>query len=990
MEKLVMAQKTKAASIVFFMCIFNSCIAVDNNTLPIGAKVVNGTVNIDDTKANNLFLNQGTEQAIINWDSFDIGRDAKVTFSMPSTNSSVLNRIISGDATTIAGALAANGRVFILNKNGVIFSETASINVDSLVASSLNLTDSNFLLGKYNFSGTGELGEIINSGSIKGRSLAFIAPIIKNSGTIESQGKASVSFLASDDVAIDFNGDGLITYSVKKSTVETMIANEGLIEIGSGVIALDTSTANDVRAQIINTGDIIATNVTERDGKIYLSSGDNGQSLVDGNIKIESNDVSGSIIVTGEIVDIKNGAELRADGAKGGGEVLVGGAWQGKSDEIMQATVTVVRPEAVLSASAKEKGNGGTVVAWSNIGFKNAKTFALGSFYALEGKLGGVGGRVETSGAWLQTSGLQGSAGKGGTWLFDPRNITIQNGAESDITVVNDVPEIGDKVIIADVDATSVLDINTIAARLADSNKVYIDAGPGPGGDAGDIIWDAPGNFGGIANANLELRASRNITINHPISMLDENSVLSLYVIGDGFGNGGDITQAGPASITAGTLLVGKLNGLVTPGVITLTADNSVDTLGTVIDTIIPAAVPLVYGLDFVNNKSLVVNSLTSNGLNITIQTMPGNITVAGGNTINVGAGKLILAAGQNFINSGTITADNYSIYTQSADNDVLGSLAGYTSLTGIPYQRGVTPAGTDNGKFLIRMQEPPPEPAPPPDQIPAPDPIVEEVIAEVPSDPALLVDGPIADPEAPIDLFGAPIAPPPPGGEPAEGYVPPPGGYAPPPPPPGGYAPPPSPSGGYAPPPPPGGHAPPPPAGAGGGPGTHSEPGGPHGGPGPHSEPSGPHGRPGPHDEPSPGPRGGPGPHSEPRGQHQRGSQGEGQQSRGRDPRERRQGSEREQERHRSDRRDDGSRQDPRIRAERGTENTRPRAESVESNQNVRAVPNSNGVRNYVNLHNNISSGFIGAQGGPSAQQVIFSQGTGTVQDPIVINTNQ
>ena len=131
-----------------------------NLTSSVGASITN------DTAADFLEITQTGQEAIMNWNNFDIGTNATVQFIQPGSTSAALNRIHDGSPTGIMGTLTANGRVFIINPAGVLFGQGSVVNVNQLVASSLNITDEDFLAGRYNFAGVGD-GEIANYGSIE-------------------------------------------------------------------------------------------------------------------------------------------------------------------------------------------------------------------------------------------------------------------------------------------------------------------------------------------------------------------------------------------------------------------------------------------------------------------------------------------------------------------------------------------------------------------------------------------------------------------------------------------------------------------------------------------------------------------------------------------------------------------------------------------------------------------------------------------------------
>src|SRR5512140_2849446 len=135
-------------------------------TLPPGGAVSAGSASIAQG-AGKTTVSQSSQNAAINWQSFSIGQGEAVRFVQPNSNSVALNRVLGPDASSILGSLSANGKVFLLNPNGIIFGKEAQVNVGGLVASTLNITDCDFMVGKYNFAGTSNAA-ILNQGSING------------------------------------------------------------------------------------------------------------------------------------------------------------------------------------------------------------------------------------------------------------------------------------------------------------------------------------------------------------------------------------------------------------------------------------------------------------------------------------------------------------------------------------------------------------------------------------------------------------------------------------------------------------------------------------------------------------------------------------------------------------------------------------------------------------------------------------------------------
>ena len=132
-------------------------------TLPTDGAVTSGAATIN--SANGVMnINQATDKAVINWQTFNIGAGATVNFNQPSVDSATLNRVISANPSSIYGHLNSNGQVFLINPNGVLFGAGASVDVGALIASTSNLTDANFLSGNYVFNAESVNG-LINQGS---------------------------------------------------------------------------------------------------------------------------------------------------------------------------------------------------------------------------------------------------------------------------------------------------------------------------------------------------------------------------------------------------------------------------------------------------------------------------------------------------------------------------------------------------------------------------------------------------------------------------------------------------------------------------------------------------------------------------------------------------------------------------------------------------------------------------------------------------------
>jgi filamentous hemagglutinin family protein len=128
---------------------------------PTSPQVVAGQASF--AQQGNVYSITNTPNTIINWQSFSVGAGEVTRFIQQNSSSSVLNRILGQDPTRILGALQSNGRVFLINPNGVIFGRDARIDVGGLVASTLSLSDSDFLAGKHNFTAECPGGSVSNA-----------------------------------------------------------------------------------------------------------------------------------------------------------------------------------------------------------------------------------------------------------------------------------------------------------------------------------------------------------------------------------------------------------------------------------------------------------------------------------------------------------------------------------------------------------------------------------------------------------------------------------------------------------------------------------------------------------------------------------------------------------------------------------------------------------------------------------------------------------
>ena len=116
---------------LIFLLIFNLVFPFHVFALPQGGEVIHGEVAISTPDTSRMTINQQTDKAIINWSRFSIAQPETVQFNQPGQSSIALNRVTGVDPSIIHGSLSANGRVFVINPNGLMVGPTGKINVNS-------------------------------------------------------------------------------------------------------------------------------------------------------------------------------------------------------------------------------------------------------------------------------------------------------------------------------------------------------------------------------------------------------------------------------------------------------------------------------------------------------------------------------------------------------------------------------------------------------------------------------------------------------------------------------------------------------------------------------------------------------------------------------------------------------------------------------------------------------------------------------------------
>ena len=241
------------------------------HALPTGGVVAAGAAGIANS-ASGTTITQTSPNAVINWQSFGVGAGQTVQFIQPGSSSVALNRVLGSDPSSILGNLTANGKVFLLNPNGILFGSGASVNVGGLVASTLSITDANFMAGRYAFTDAGN-GTVVNQGNINaadGGYVALMGKSVSNQGVISAR-MGTVALAAGNAITMDVGGDGLLNLSISQGAVNALIENGGMIRADGGRVLLSAQAAGNLLHTVVNnTGVIQAQTIGNRNGSIFL------------------------------------------------------------------------------------------------------------------------------------------------------------------------------------------------------------------------------------------------------------------------------------------------------------------------------------------------------------------------------------------------------------------------------------------------------------------------------------------------------------------------------------------------------------------------------------------------------------------------------------------------------------------------------------------------------------------------------------------------
>jgi filamentous hemagglutinin family protein len=226
------------------------------------------------TVGNTTTIDQASQRMAIDWTSLSTAANEALLFNQPNASAIALNRITGASPSALLGSLTANGQVYILNPNGVLFGAGAQVNVGGLVASTLSMNPADFMAGGSTFAkDPAASGSVVNQGTITaadGGYAALIGGTVRNEGTITTPLGTSL-LAAGDKVTLNLNNGSLIGYSIDQGALHALVENRQLIQADGGQVLMSAKALDQLGTAVINnTGVIEARTVQNKAGRILL------------------------------------------------------------------------------------------------------------------------------------------------------------------------------------------------------------------------------------------------------------------------------------------------------------------------------------------------------------------------------------------------------------------------------------------------------------------------------------------------------------------------------------------------------------------------------------------------------------------------------------------------------------------------------------------------------------------------------------------------
>lgn len=378
--------------------------------LPQGGVVRQGQATLTQSGAR-LEINQASDKAAINWQSFDIGAQAQVRFNQPGAGSVALNRVVGADVSQIFGQLSANGQVMLVNPNGIVFGNGARVDAAGLVASTLSLAESDFIGGRMRFVRGATAGAVINQGNLSaapGGYVAMLAPQVRNEGVIAAR-LGTVALAGGDAVTLNFDGAQLLGVKVDPSTVDTLIENRQALMADGGQVILAAGAARQLMQQAV-AGGSSAEQMVEQDGVVRLVRHSGSITAERGQVSV----TGGNLDISGDIV-ARDGGRIRMQGDYVGqsSRLDVSSATGAGGEVRIQGETVVQTAQTAIVADGAQRG--GHIAITGSTGANSASTLYSSARLSAQSS-GGTGGGIDltASSVQLRAATLDASGASGG------------------------------------------------------------------------------------------------------------------------------------------------------------------------------------------------------------------------------------------------------------------------------------------------------------------------------------------------------------------------------------------------------------------------------------------------------------------------------------------------------------------------------------------------------------------------------------------------
>ncbi|MFT6885029.1 MAG: filamentous hemagglutinin family protein, partial [Paracoccaceae bacterium] len=504
---------------------------------PTGGRIVAGDASIAQAGPVTT-ITQRSARAGSEWDSLDTSVSETVRVVQPGADSVHIARVLSDDPTNFRGALEANGNLWVINRSGITFHDTARVNVGGLIATTSDIDTGKFMAGSNTFDIAGKPGaSVVNKGAItfgEAGLAALVGAHASNEGVIYGR-VGAVAIEGRQTFAVDVSGgEGILALETSAGTAAAVSAsNTGLIDAGGSYVVISAEETAAALESLVTAGGTITAGAV--DGHL-------GQVAIEGRTTVVSGVISaagGTVDVRGDTVTMKTGASIDVSGTNGGGTVALGGGLRGTG---RRADHVAMEAGATIAADGLGNSDGGLVTLWAT----DFTGFA-GDISARGGDFGGDGGFVEVSAAG--TVGFWGSVitlaplGATGTLLIDPHNIEIVNsggGPAVDVSVAGG--------------GTTRIGADNISNLVAGTNLIL---------EARDDITviDA---VNAAATVNITLRAGDHIIVE---ASLETAGSITLSADHDFSGSGGNAANGtGGITVESGSNVTGTTGLIMTVG----------------------------------------------------------------------------------------------------------------------------------------------------------------------------------------------------------------------------------------------------------------------------------------------------------------------------------------------------------------------------------------------------------------------------------------